>query len=69
MHPEISQAENAGSRAETLDRDREVGRSAAVAQARRSAIAAEGYRSVIASEASGSASEARRPAVALRSAL
>jgi hypothetical protein len=39
IHSEISQAETAGSRAETLDRDREGGRSAIAAEARRSAIA------------------------------
>ena len=53
IHSEISQAETAGSRAETLDRDREGGRSAIAAEARRSAIAA----------------EARCSAIALRSAL
>ena len=53
IHSEISQAETAGSRAETLDRDREGGRSAIAAEARRSDIAA----------------EARRSAIALRSAL
>ena len=53
IHSEISQAETAGSRAETPDRDREGGRSAIAAEARRSVIAA----------------EARRSAIALRSAL
>jgi hypothetical protein len=41
VHPEILQAKTAGSRAETLDREREGGRFAIATEVRRSAIAAE----------------------------